>query len=137
MGNISHIEGFIEDITEIKHKEEERKKLEAQFQQAQKMEAVGTLAGGIAHDFNNLLQAISGYTEILLMSKEKGDPDYDRFINIQASAQRAAELVQRILTFSHKVESKLRPVDLNQEVSQVQKLLARTIPRMIDIELHL
>jgi len=137
MDNISHIEGFIEDITELKRKEEERKKLESQFQQAQKMEAIGTLAGGIAHDFNNLLQAISGYTEILLMSKDKGDPDYDRLMNIQASAQRASELVQQILTFSRKVESKLRPVDLNQEVRQVQKLLERTIPRMIDIELYL
>ncbi len=119
-----------EDITE-------KRRLEVQLQQAQKMEAIGTLAGGIAHDFNNLLQAISGYTEILLMSKDRGDPDYDKLVNIQASARRASELVRQILTFSRKVESKLRPVDLNQEVRQVQKLLERIIPRMIDIELHL
>jgi len=137
MGNVTYIEGFIEDITELKQKEEERKKLEAQFRQAQKMEAVGTLAGGIAHDFNNLLQAISGYTDLLLMSKDGDDQDYEKLMHIQTTAQRAGELTQRLLTFSRKVESKLRPVGLNQEVKQVERLLRRTIPRMIDIELYL
>jgi len=119
-----------EDITE-------RKQLEAQLQQAQKMEAIGTLAGGIAHDFNNILQAIFGYTQILLMGKEPSNPDYEKLEAIEKSAQRASDLTKRLLIFSRKVESKLRPMDLNNEIEQVSKMLESTIPKMITIELHL
>ena len=115
----------------------EKQKLEAQLLQAQKMEAVGTLAGGIAHDFNNIIQAISGYTQLLLMHKEADDPEYQKLKAIEHSAQRAAELTKQLLTFSRKVESKLRPVDINHEVEQVCKLLERTIPRMIGMETYL
>jgi len=111
-----------------------RKELEAQLSQANKMEAVGTLAGGIAHDFNNILQAISGYTQLLLMGHEKNDPDYDQLTAIERAARRAGELTERLLIFSRKVESRLRPVDLNHEVEQVVKLLERTIPKMIQIQ---
>jgi PAS domain S-box-containing protein len=114
----------------------EKKKLEAQLQQAQKMEAVGTLAGGIAHDFNNILQAISGYTQILLMGKEADNPDYEKLEAIEKSAQRASDLTKQLLIFSRKVESKLRPIDLNKETEQISKMLERTIPKMINIELH-
>ncbi len=126
-----------EDISFQKRAEEEKKRLEAQLRQAQKMEAVGTLAGGVAHDFNNLLQAILGYTQMLLMDMEESDAETSKLKQIEKSAQRASELTQQLLTFSRKVESKLRPVDLNQEVSQVRRFLERTIPRMIDIEVHL
>ena len=119
-----------EDITE-------KKKLEAQLRQAQKMEAIGILAGGIAHDFNNILQAISGYTQILLMEKEVGNPDYEKLEAIEKSAQRASDLTKQLLIFSRKVESKLRPIDLNRVTAQVSKILERTIPKMITIELHL
>jgi len=119
-----------EDITE-------KKKLEAQLQQAQKMEAIGTLAGGIAHDFNNILQAISGYTQILLMGKKESDPDYEKLEAIEKSAQRASDLTRRLLVFSRKVESKFRPMDLNKETVQVSQMLERTIPKMISVELRL
>jgi len=125
------------DITERKEAEVEKKKLEAQLLQAQKMEAVGTLAGGVAHDFNNLLQAILGYAQMLLLDKEKDSPEFTRLKQIEKSAHRASELTQQLLTFSRKVESELRPLALNNEVRQVQKILERTIPKMIDIELHL
>ena len=125
------------DITELKYAEKEKKTLEDQLQGAQKMEAIGTLAGGIAHDFNNILQAIIGYTQILLMAKESSDPDYEKLQAIEASAQRASELTQRLLVFGRKVESQLKPVDLKQEVIQVSKMLERTIPKMIEIELRL
>lgn len=115
----------------------ERKELEAQLLQAHKMEAIGTLAGGVAHDFNNILQAISGYTQLLMMGKSRDDPDYGKLEAIQKSAERAGELTRRLLIFGRKVESKLRPVDLNHEVEQVVRLLERTIPRMVTIELHL
>ena len=121
---------FMRDITS-------QKMLEAQIQQAQKMEAVGTLAGGIAHDFNNLLQSVLGYTEILLMDHSIGQHASKDLEEIKRAAKRGAELTQQLLTFSRKVQSRLRPVDLNQEVLQVQKILQRTIPKMIAVELSL
>ena len=111
--------------------------LEAQLLQAQKMEAVGTLAGGIAHDFNNLLQVIQGYTEVLLHGLNEDPSNYEALQKIHRSAKRGAELTRQLLTFSRKVQSERRPLDLNQEVEQVRNLLERTIPKMIEIELYL
>ena len=111
--------------------------LEAQLRQAQKMEAVGTLAGGIAHDFNNLLQAIQGYAELLLFEHRAEDFGYWELQEICRAAQRGAELTKQLLTFSRKVESKLKPLNLNPEVAQIAKLLERTIPKMIAIQLRL
>ncbi|RLF53884.1 MAG: hypothetical protein DRN37_11005, partial [Thermoplasmata archaeon] len=132
-----YISGTGRDVTERVLTERQIKKVQDQLQQAQKMEAIGTLAGGISHDFNNLLQAIMGYTQIIMMGKDRDDPDLGRLKEIEKAAQRASELTQQLLTFSRKVESKLRPVDLNLEVRAVEKLLKRTIPKMIRIELHL
>jgi PAS domain S-box-containing protein len=114
-----------------------QKKLEAQFVQAQKMEAVGILAGGVAHDFNNLLQAVLGYAEILIAGESSGDPDFRQLHEIKRVALRGAELVRQLLTFSRKVQSNPRPIHLNQEIRQIEKLLKRTIPKMIDVELNL
>lgn len=125
------------DITERKHAEEETRHLEQQLRHSQKMEAVGTLAGGIAHDFNNLLLAVQGYADLLLLKRKEGDPGWVELKEIARAAQRASELTQQLLTFSRKVESKLKPLDLNHEIEQVHKLLQRTIPKMIDIELDL
>ncbi len=121
---------FIRDVTN-------EKKLGAQLQQAQKMEAIGTLAGGIAHDFNNLLQAVLGYSDLLLLNKDKEEADYRELQEIRRAAQRGTELTQQLLTFSRKVESKLRPLNLNNEVQQVHELLRRTIPKMIEIKLRM
>ncbi|MCG6981233.1 MAG: PAS domain S-box protein [Deltaproteobacteria bacterium] len=112
----------------------ERKNLESQLLHAQKMEAVGTLAGGIAHDFNNLLQAIQGYTELLLMRKKEGEPGCRELQEVIRASKRGAELTQQLLTFSRKVESKRKPLDLNQEVAELRQLLERTFPRMIELE---
>ncbi|HTZ40910.1 MAG TPA: ATP-binding protein [Syntrophales bacterium] len=125
------------EIRERKQAEEQKKKLETQLLHAQKMEAIGTLAGGIAHDFNNLLQAISGYTQLLLMKKDASDPDFNKLEVIHSSTLRASELTKQLLIFSRKMESKLKPLDLNHEVMQVCKILQRTIPRMITIDLKL
>ncbi len=133
----SLIVAMAEDISERKRAEAERKELEAQLRQAQKMEAVGILAGGVAHDFNNLLQAVLGYTQMLLLGRERDDPEFWKFKQIEKAARRASELTRQLLTFSRKVESKLRPIDLNNEVKQVQELLERTLPKMVHIELHL
>lgn len=112
----------------------ERKKLEAQLLHAQKMEAIGILAGGIAHDFNNVLQIVSGYVQLLLQGKAEDDPDHRYLDQIDRSTRGAAKLVKQLLIFSRKVESRLRPVYLNQEVRRVEELLARVIPGMISIE---
>ncbi len=125
----------ITDITERKNAEEEKRSMEQHLQQAQKMESIGTLAGGISHDFNNSLQAIIGYTQILLMDKDATNPDYNKLASIERAAQRASGLTQQLLAFSRKVESKMRPVDLNNEVNEIKNLLERTIPKMINIEL--
>ncbi len=111
--------------------------LQKQLLQAQKMEAVGTLAGGIAHDFNNLLQAILGYSDLLLMNKGEQDPDRKKLEAIIHAARDGADLVSRILTFGRKGESKFRPIDLNHEVRRVEKLLRRALPKMIGIDLAL
>jgi PAS domain S-box-containing protein len=122
--------GIVRDITE-------RKELETQLRQAQKMEALGTLAGGIAHDFNNLLQAISGYTQLLLWGKSEDDSGTHELKEIERAAGRAAALIRQLLAFSRKVEGERRPVNLNQEIMDVEKVLQRTIPKMIDIEIGL
>ncbi|MEW6262881.1 MAG: PAS domain S-box protein [Thermodesulfobacteriota bacterium] len=128
---------FFTDITDRKVAEEEKQKLQIQLYQSQKMEAVGILAGGIAHDFNNLLQAIQGYTEIMLLNISEKDPKRHNLKAIYQASERAAQLVRQLLLFSRKVETAKKPVELNQEIDQAIRILERTLPKMIDIELHL
>ncbi|MBN1276737.1 MAG: response regulator [Deltaproteobacteria bacterium] len=137
IGEESFALSIITDFTERKKAKVEKKRLEDQLMHAQKMEAVGTLAGGVAHDFNNVLQAIGGYVELLMMRKDTDDPDYNYLSQVEQLSQRAGELVKQLLIFSRKVESRLRPVDINQEVANVHKLLTKTIPKMISIQLDL
>jgi PAS domain S-box-containing protein len=129
-GNIQGTQGIIRDVTS-------ETTLQKQLIQAQKMEAVGTLAGGIAHDFNNLLQAILGYTDLLLLRKDLDDPDRQKLDIIRHAARDGADLVARILTFGRKAEAKVRPIDLNEEIRKAEKLLRRTVPKMIEIKLVL
>ncbi len=111
--------------------------LQKQLLEAQKMEAVGTLSGGIAHDFNNLLQVINGFAEMALFDIQEGQPGHSELREIRHAARSAAELTQGLLTFSRRVESKLRPVDLNRELGRLTKMLRRTLPKMIEIEMDL
>ncbi len=129
-GKIIGYQCIFRDVTD-------RKRLERQLRQAQKMEAVGTLAGGIAHDFNNLLQVTMGFSELLLLDRKETDPEYEDIRKIFEAARTGADLVQRLLAFSSKAESKQRPINLNHQIERAQKILRRTIPRMIDIELRL
>ncbi len=129
--------GVIADITDRKRAEQERERMRAQLLQAQKMEAIGTLTGGIAHEFNNLLTIVSGYAELLLAEKNESDPELSDLQRIVHASQRGAELVRSLLAFSRKSEMNFAPVNLNREVEQVKKLLDRTLPKMIEIELNL
>jgi nitrogen-specific signal transduction histidine kinase/ActR/RegA family two-component response regulator len=115
----------------------DQKKMEAQLRRVQKMDAVGTLAGGIAHDFNNNLQAISGYTQLLLMDEQSSHRQKEMLTVIKNTCSHASELTRQLLTFSRKIESQLVPLDLNVELREAIKLLQRTLPRMIRIETRL
>lgn len=121
------------DITERITAERERRRLEKQIQQAQKMEAIGTLAGGIAHDFNNILGGIMGYTELCL-DGVKDRPKIQNFMEqVLRATDRARELVQQILTFSRKVEQEKRPVMLVPIVKEVIKFMRASLPATIEI----
>lgn len=111
--------------------------LEKQLREAQKMEALGTLAGGVAHDFNNLLQVIFGYAELLMLRLDKESPNYQGIRTIREAARRGSDLVKQVLTFSRRVESNPIALDLNHEVEKASRLLERTIPKMIAIDLNL
>jgi signal transduction histidine kinase/ActR/RegA family two-component response regulator len=119
---------LIESFTDIT----ERKRLEAQLQHVQKMEAIGTLAGGVAHDFNNILTAIIGYAHILLMKMGKDDPLRTNIDQILASSNRAANLTQGLLAFSRKQAIDTRPVEVNEIVRSVEKLLLQVIGEDIE-----
>ncbi len=127
---ITNFVAVMRDITE--HLE-----LSKQLQQAQKMEAVRALAGGAAHDFNNILQVVLGYSELML--GDEGLPRHCRadLQKIHESAKRGADLVHRLLTFSRKTEMNPQPLDLNRRITELRKMLERTIPKMIDIQLFL
>ena len=116
-------EGVPAGILVILHDITRTKALEAQFRQAQKMEAIGTLAGGIAHDFNNLLQAISGYAQLLLWGKSRDGSRVPGAVGDSEGRERATQSVRQLLTFSRKMEGERRPLNLNQEVLEAEMIL--------------
>jgi PAS domain S-box-containing protein len=120
--------GFSRDVTELK-------RLEQQFRQAQKMEAVGQLAGGIAHDFNNLLTAIIGFGEMAFNGLDPADPNRELLSEIRRAGQRAANLTRQLLAFSRKQVLRPEVVSLNGLLCDVIKLLQRLISEDIEIAL--
>ena len=120
------LEAIAEDVTE-------RRALEEQFRQAQKMEAVGRLAGGVAHDFNNLLMVISGYAEVILSQLQADDQLTDKARAIQQAADRATTLTRQLLAFSRKQLLELKVVDVNAIVSDMERLLRPLIGENVEL----
>jgi two-component system cell cycle sensor histidine kinase/response regulator CckA len=120
------LELIAEDITD-------RRQLEEQLRQAQKMDAVGRLAGGVAHDFNNLLMVINGYTEVLLEQLEKDSALHSKVQSIQQAADRAATLTRQLLAFSRKQLLELKVVDVNTIVGDMERLLRPLIGENIEL----
>jgi two-component system cell cycle sensor histidine kinase/response regulator CckA len=132
--NEKESEGFLEVIAEDIT---EKRVLEDQFRQAQKMEAVGRLAGGVAHDFNNLLLVISGYTEVLLEQLDAKSILHHKAEAIQQAADRATTLTRQLLAFSRKQLLELKVVDLNTIVSDMDRLLSPLIGENIELTTQL
>ncbi|MEJ2659811.1 MAG: PAS domain S-box protein, partial [Desulfobacteraceae bacterium] len=124
---ITHYVAVKEDVTE-------RKELEAQFRQVQKMEAIGQLAGGIAHDFNNILSAITGYTEISAATVDPESPVSEYLTQVLEASQRAKELINQILMFSREAEQELKPIRVSLPVKEALKLIRASLPASIEIQ---
>ncbi|MDZ7700305.1 MAG: PAS domain S-box protein [Deltaproteobacteria bacterium] len=117
---------FFTDVTE-------RRQMEAQFHQAQKMEAIGTLAGGVAHDFNNILTSIIGNASLALMEVDKDGPLREAIEDIKVSGERAASLTRQLLAFSRKQVVQPKILNLNELLTDIEKMIARLIGE--DVEL--
>ena len=126
-GEVEFLAFSLVDITE-------KKKLEAQLRQSQKMEAVGQIAGGIAHDFNNILTAIIGYASITQMKMREDDPLRHNVDQVLVSAERAANLTQGLLAFSRKQISNPTLVNLNELIEKIEKFLRRVIGEDIEFQ---
>ncbi|MDB6167457.1 MAG: multi-sensor hybrid histidine kinase [Verrucomicrobia bacterium] len=129
-GNGAHVVGIVSDITD-------RKQLQAQLLQAQKMEAIGQLAGGIAHDFNNILTVINGSASMMLDAGHLAPADVKAVKQIYTAGERAARLTRQLLVFSRKQEIHREPLDLNRTIEEVAKMIGRLIGENISLSLEL
>jgi two-component system cell cycle sensor histidine kinase/response regulator CckA len=136
-GQIEFLITEARDITDLKHAEQEKCHLAVQLEKSQKMEAIGTLAGGIAHDFNNILSSIFGYSQLAEMSINTPKKATRHIGQIVKGAQRAAGLVQQILTFSRQTEYKKHPLKIHLVVKEAMKLIRSSIPTTIDIKIEI
>ncbi len=125
------------DISDRVKAAEQREALQEQLFQAQKMEAIGTLAGGFAHDFNNKLQVIAGYVEVILFNKDLPETLKHDLGTIRKAVDSSSELIKGMMVFSRKTPTELQPIELNKLVAQTRSMLTRSIPKMIEIDLLL
>ncbi|HEU0039568.1 MAG TPA: ATP-binding protein [Verrucomicrobiae bacterium] len=125
---------MIHDITDRKHAEAERQRLETHLRQNQRLEALGTLASGIAHDFNNLLAVIIGYTELALMDAHRPQEAVKHLLHSQKASERARELVRQILAFSRKEKHECEAMPLQSVIKESLELMRHTLPATIEID---
>ncbi|MEJ2628972.1 MAG: ATP-binding protein, partial [bacterium] len=125
------------DITDQRKAEKERKQLEKQMQQSQKLRSLGTMAGGIAHDFKNILTPILGFSNMALKKMDPSSTSYIYIEEINNAAQRAKEIIDQILRFSRESETKKQPVDLQEIIEEALKLLQSFIPATIEIKKYI
>jgi len=128
------IQTVVQDISERKRAEEEKAQLEVQLMQAQKMQAIGTLAGGIAHDFNNILAAITGYTELALADVAEDNSIRQSLEQVLQAGLRAKNLIRQILSFSRQAKPEKKPVQLEAVVREALKFLRASLPTTIEIK---
>jgi PAS domain S-box-containing protein len=136
-GNPVEIIGTWLDITDRKQAEEERKKMQLQLQQGQKMEAIGTLASGIAHDFNNILSGILGFTQLARLKVHDPDKLRNYLEEIYNGGIRAKDLVKQILTFSRQAEQEMKPLQLKLILKETLKFIRASLPMTIDIQANI
>ncbi len=136
-GVITGYVSIVRDLTARKRMEQEMASLQAQLQQAQKMEAIGRLAGGIAHDFNNLLSVIKGTCQLSVLDLREGDPLYANLKEIERATDRAADLTRQLLAFSRKQMMEMRVLDLNEVIKGLEKMLHRLIGEDIELVTYL
>jgi len=136
-GKLMGVLGIAHDLTERKRAEEEKAKLEAQLQQAQKMEFIGSLAGGIAHDLNNILFPISGLSELLLNDMPPDTPERGSLEQIYKAAQRGSDLVKQILAFSRQTNLQKLPIRIQPILKEALILARAAIPKNIEISSHI
>ena len=135
-GTIIGILGVFYDITERKRAEEEKEKLQAQLNQAQKLELVGRLAGGVAHDYNNTLSVIIGYSELAMAKVRAEDPLREDLNEIYSAANRSKDVTRQLLTFARKETIVPEVLDLNATVETMLKILQKLIGEDIDLAWH-
>ena len=116
----------INDVTELHQAHQNKDRLEAQLQQAQRMESMGKLAGGIAHDFNNLLMAIQGRTSVMLMKKDSSHPDIEHLRGIEGHVESAADLTKQLLGFARGGKYEVKPTALNELIKKQNRMFGRT-----------
>jgi PAS domain S-box-containing protein len=136
-GHTTHFLGIKEDITQRKAAEEAKGRLETLLRQAQKMEALGTLAGGIAHDFNNILGAILGYTELARKDAQHAPQVLESLDEVARAGARARDLIRQILAFSRQGKPERKPIRLQPIVEECGKLLRATLPASLEIALEI
>jgi len=125
-GRITALVGIQTDITERKRAEEEREKLQAQLNRAQKLESIGTLAGGVAHDFNNLLMGVQGHASLMMLGLDASDPHHVRLKHIEELVQSGADLTGQLLGFARGGRYAVRPTDMNEIVEKTSNMFGRT-----------
>lgn len=144
-GSIQALVAVLADVTDRRQMQETLRQTEEQLRHVQKVDALGKLAGGIAHDFNNLMTVVNGYSDLLLQSLPQegeagaSEPESTRALvqEIRKAGQKAAMLTQQLLAFSRKQTSQRKPLDMNQVVLDMEKMLRRSLPGPFDLQTSL